>query len=123
MKRVGFEEEHDLFRDSFRTFLEREGVPHSDEWEHAGLVDRSFFEAAGDAGFLAIDAPEELGGGGVRDFRYNQIIAEEIQDAGLNAAGLGLTLHNDTSCTRRTTSNERVGFRASRRVARSPRSL
>jgi alkylation response protein AidB-like acyl-CoA dehydrogenase len=95
MKRVGFEEEHDLFRDSFRTFLEREGVPHSDEWEHAGLVDRSFFEAAGDAGFLAIDAPEELGGGGVRDFRYNQIIAEEIQDAGLNAAGLGLTLHND----------------------------
>jgi alkylation response protein AidB-like acyl-CoA dehydrogenase len=39
--------------------------------------------------------PEEYGGGGVKDFRFNQVIAEEIQHADVNAAGLGLTLHND----------------------------
>ncbi|MEZ5255893.1 MAG: acyl-CoA dehydrogenase family protein [Ilumatobacteraceae bacterium] len=49
----------------------------------------------GRAGFLAIDVPEEYGGGGVKDFRYSVIIAEELQKAGVNSIGLGLTLHND----------------------------
>jgi alkylation response protein AidB-like acyl-CoA dehydrogenase len=39
--------------------------------------------------------PEEYGGGGVEDFRYNLVIGEEVQATGVNAAGLGLTLHND----------------------------
>jgi alkylation response protein AidB-like acyl-CoA dehydrogenase len=95
MRRTCFETEHDLFRESFRTFVERDVAPQNDAWEAAGIVDRDMFEAAGAAGFLAIDAPVELGGGGVRDFRYNQIISEELQAAGVNAAGLGLTLHND----------------------------
>jgi alkylation response protein AidB-like acyl-CoA dehydrogenase len=42
-----------------------------------------------------MDVPEEYGGGGVRDFRFNVVIAEELQRADVNAAGLGLTLHND----------------------------
>src|SRR5690606_41852531 len=46
-------------------------------------------------GFLGMAAPVEHGGGGVDDFRYNVVIAEEIQRAGVNAAGLGWTLHND----------------------------
>ena len=76
-------------------FLEREVVPHREEWDRAGLVDREVFESAGASGFLGIDVPEEHGGGGVQDFRYNAVIAEEIQQAGVNAMGLGLTLHND----------------------------
>lgn len=95
MRRTCFDADHDLFRASFRTFVDREIVPHNDEWEAAGIVDRDLFRSAGAAGFLAMDAPVELGGGGVRDFRYNQIICEELQDAGVNGAGLGLTLHND----------------------------
>ena len=46
-------------------------------------------------GFLGIDVPEEYGGGGVADFRFNVVIAEELQRADVNAAGLGITLHND----------------------------
>jgi long-chain-acyl-CoA dehydrogenase len=90
-----FEDEHDLFRASFRQFLDKEVVPHNDEWERAGIMDREVFAKAGAAGFLGMDVPEEHGGGGVRDFRYNLVIGEEIQAAGVNAAGLGLTLHND----------------------------
>ena len=95
MHRQLFEDEHDLFRASFRQFLDKEVVPHNDEWERAGIMDREVFAKAGAAGFLGMDVPEEHGGGGVRDFRYNLVIGEEIQAAGVNAAGLGLTLHND----------------------------
>jgi alkylation response protein AidB-like acyl-CoA dehydrogenase len=95
MRRTLFEEEHDLFRASFRRFLDKEVVPHNEAWERAGLMDREVFAKAGAAGFLGMDVPEEHGGGGVRDFRYNLVIGEEVQRAGVNAAGLGLTLHND----------------------------
>jgi alkylation response protein AidB-like acyl-CoA dehydrogenase len=93
--RTLFEDEHDQFRASFRTFLEREVVPHLPDWEQDGIVDRAVFERAGAAGFLGMDAPHELGGGGVSDFRYNLIISEEVQRVGAGGAGLGITLHND----------------------------
>jgi alkylation response protein AidB-like acyl-CoA dehydrogenase len=92
---IGFTDEHDMFRASFRAFVEREMAPHQAAWEAAGLVDRKVFRAAGEAGFLGIDAPEEHGGGGTRDFRYNVIISEELQRQWLGGAALGLTLHND----------------------------
>ncbi len=95
MQRALFDETHDAFRASFGTFLDREAVPNRDRWEQAGIVDRELFIAAGANGFLGMDVPEEYGGGGVKDFRFNQVIAEEIQRTDLNAAGLGLTLHND----------------------------
>ena len=95
MQRTIFETEHEMFRDSFRTFVEKEIKPHYEEWDRAGIVDRELFTKAGDAGFLCMDAPEEFGGGGVSDFRYNMIISEELQYSGAAGAGLGLTLHND----------------------------
>jgi alkylation response protein AidB-like acyl-CoA dehydrogenase len=95
VRRKLFDSEHDAFRASVRSFLEREAVPHHSRWEAAGVVDRELFEAAGTAGFLGIDLPEEYGGGGTRDFRFNLILGEEVQRAGLGGAGLGLTLHND----------------------------
>jgi alkylation response protein AidB-like acyl-CoA dehydrogenase len=95
MERTLFDDTHEAFRDSFATFLGREVVPNRDRWEAAGIVDRAMFTAAGANGFLGIDVPEEFGGGGVRDFRFNLVIAEEIQRADVNAVGLGLTLHND----------------------------
>ncbi len=95
MRRTLFTDEHEQFRTSVRTFIDRELSPHMDRWERDGVADRELFTKAGAAGFLGIDVPEELGGGGVRDFRYNQIICEEVQRAGAGGAGLGLTLHND----------------------------
>jgi alkylation response protein AidB-like acyl-CoA dehydrogenase len=95
VQRTLFDDEHDLFRDSVRRFIAAEVAPHHEAWERAGLADRSLFTAAGAHGFLGMAVGEEHGGGGVDDFRYNLVIAEEIQRAGVNAAGLGWTLHND----------------------------
>jgi alkylation response protein AidB-like acyl-CoA dehydrogenase len=95
VQRTLFDDEHELFRESVRGFIAAEIAPHHEAWEAAGIADRSLFTKAGALGFLAMAAPEELGGGGVDDFRYNVVIAEEVQRAGINAAGLGWTLHND----------------------------
>jgi alkylation response protein AidB-like acyl-CoA dehydrogenase len=95
MRRELFDDEHEQFRTSVRRWLDKEVVPHQDEWDEAGIVPRSMFTDAGHHGFLGMAIPEEFGGGGVDDFRYNLVINEEVQATGVGAAGLGLTLHND----------------------------
>ena len=95
MRRTILNDEHEMFRESFRTFIDREIAPHFERWEQAGIVDRSLFSAAGAAGFLAMAAPEQFGGGGVDDFRYNLVIGEELAYSGFSSPGVGLTLHND----------------------------
>ncbi len=95
MRRSLFAEEHELFRSSFRRFLDKHVVPHLDAWSANGIMDHGVFEEAGRAGFLGFAVPTEYGGGGVRDFRYNLILNEEIEDAVVAGPGLGLTLHTD----------------------------
>jgi alkylation response protein AidB-like acyl-CoA dehydrogenase len=95
MRRSLFDADHEAFRQSFRAFLDKEVVPHLAEWDAAGIVPREVFAAAGRSGFLGMDVPEELGGGGVADFRFNTVIAEETMRAGAAGAGLGISLHND----------------------------
>jgi len=95
MRRTLFEEEHELFRTAFRQFLDKHAVPHREDWERARIVDRDLFRRAGEAGFLGFAVPAEYAGGDARDFRYNLILNEEIQDAGMAGAGLGITLHTD----------------------------
>jgi len=95
MERTIFEAEHDMFRDSFRAFVEREMVPRQEEFEKAGVVDRDIFVQAGSHGFLCPEVETQYGGVGVDDFRYNQVIAEEVSRANLGGAGLAMTLHND----------------------------
>ena len=88
-----FEPEHEDFRQSFRSFLEAEVVPGYLDWEREGIVPREVFAAAGKSGFLGMALPEEHGGGGVEDFRFNAVIAEEIADTG--CVSFGINLHND----------------------------
>ncbi|NMH94144.1 acyl-CoA dehydrogenase, partial [Pseudonocardia bannensis] len=95
MRRSLFDDDHEAFRESFRRFLDAEVVPHQEQWERDGIVPRELFATAGKSGFLGMDIPEEYGGGGVADFRFNAVIAEEVMRCGAAAAGLGLTLHND----------------------------
>ena len=92
MERPHFEQEHNIFRDSLREFLQREVVPHQDAWEEAGIVDRAAWLKAGEAGFLVTWADEKYGGAGVKDFRYDQIVAEEL--AYINEPGFILPLHS-----------------------------
>ena len=95
MDRTLFTDEHDLFRASWRAFVEKEIAPNHLAWERDGVVPHDLFARAGEHGFLGMAAPVELGGGGVDDFRFNVIIAEEIQRAGVAGSGFGITLHND----------------------------
>jgi alkylation response protein AidB-like acyl-CoA dehydrogenase len=95
MERTLFEPEHEGLRTSFRAWLDKEIVPNYLEWEAAGIVPHDVFVEAGRHGFVGMNLPEEYGGGGSDDFRYNQVIDEEIQMAGVGGAGLGMSLHND----------------------------
>ncbi len=95
MQRTIFDDQHDMFRAAFKQFVAKEITPHYEAWERAGIVDRTLFTAAGAQGFLAMQAPTQFGGGGIHDFRFNAIIAEELMHSGHGGAGLGLTLHND----------------------------
>jgi alkylation response protein AidB-like acyl-CoA dehydrogenase len=98
MRRSLFDDLHEDFRASFRTFLEREviGDEHRyGEWERSGIVPREVFELAGKGGFVGMAVPESHGGAGAEDFRLNLVIGEECQRAGVGSFGLGITLHND----------------------------
>ena len=77
-----FTEEQTLFRASYRRFLEQEIQPHMAEWREAGIVDRSAYRKAGDQGMLMIWPDERHGGMGDTDFRFEQIIIEEVARAG-----------------------------------------
>jgi acyl-CoA dehydrogenase len=93
VERTIFEPEHELFRESYRKFLDQHVAPHHAQWEEQGIVDRRVWLEAGRQGFLGMAVPEEFGGGGVRDFRYNVIVTEEIVKG--QYSGLGIGLHND----------------------------
>ncbi|UFS96835.1 acyl-CoA dehydrogenase family protein [Nocardia huaxiensis] len=93
MERTIFEPEHELFRESFRKFLDQHVAPHHEQWEQDGIVDRAVWLEAGKQGYLGMAVPEEFGGGGVKDFRYNAVITEEVTRG--MYSGLGWGLHND----------------------------
>ncbi len=95
MDRDIFEPEHDDFRDSVRRFIADEISPNFEQWEEDGTVPRELFAKAGEKNMLAIAAPEEYGGMGIDDFRFNQVIVEEGSYAGVIGSILGITLHND----------------------------
>jgi alkylation response protein AidB-like acyl-CoA dehydrogenase len=98
MQRNLFDDVHEDFRASFHTFLVREVVGEDrryGEWEQQGIVPREVFALAGRGGFLGMAVPEQYGGAGAEDFRFNLIVGEETQRAGVGGFGLGITLHND----------------------------
>ena len=88
-----FDDEHEAFRQTVRTFLDKEVAPHHDAWEAEGIVPRDLWLKAGEAGLLCFDVAEEYGGPGVDDFRYNVILSEEQTRAGVS--GPGFSVHTD----------------------------
>jgi len=92
LKRTVFESEHEMFRDSFRKFLEAEAVPFHSQWEKDGQVSRELWQKAGQHGFLSPTVPEAFGGVEA-DFRYNAVVDEEVARLGLS--GIGFGLHSD----------------------------
>ena len=95
MKRNLFDPEHDAYRESMRDFLEKEVEPNYAGWERAGIVPRELFTKIGELGALGFGVPEEFGGSGVSDFRYNAILQEESARLGVMPAILGPALQSD----------------------------
>src|SRR5688572_3972991 len=89
MLQTFFTDEHDIFRRSFRDFVEKELRPHTDEWERAESFPREVFRRMGELGFFGMSYPEELGGGG-GDYWYNVVYGEELTRSG--SAGLNMSL-------------------------------
>ncbi|WP_310964642.1 acyl-CoA dehydrogenase family protein [Nocardioides terrisoli] len=88
-----YTDEHEDFRRTARTFFDKEVVPHHDQWEKDGIVPRELWLKAGEAGLLCFDVPEEYGGAGVNDFRYNVVLSEEQTRSG--CSGPGFSVHSD----------------------------
>ncbi|HLM86532.1 MAG TPA: acyl-CoA dehydrogenase family protein [Solirubrobacteraceae bacterium] len=98
MRRSLFEDVHEDFRASFRTFLAREVIGEEGrygQWERDGIIPREVLAMAGRGGFLGMAVPERYGGAGAEDFRFNVIVGEETQRAGVGGLGLGMSVHSD----------------------------
>ncbi|HEY3632465.1 MAG TPA: acyl-CoA dehydrogenase family protein [Jatrophihabitantaceae bacterium] len=95
MDRKHYDDEHRAFGEAFRAFVDKSIVPNFLGYERDGITPREIFAEAGRGGFLGMAIPEQHGGGGVDDFRFNQVIGEQVSYAGITGTGLGITLHND----------------------------
>jgi long-chain-acyl-CoA dehydrogenase len=82
MKRDVYEEDHEDFRASVQQWLERSVKPHTDKHIADKALPREFWLEAGENGFLGLAIPEEYGGAGAEDFRFNAVLAEELAKIG-----------------------------------------
>ena len=78
MNSMYFTEEHQLFRASFRDFLQKEVVPYIEQWEKSGTIDRFIWKKFGEMGFFGINYPVQYGGMNL-DLFYTVIFLEELQ--------------------------------------------
>jgi len=90
-----FTEEHEMFRQSVREFIAKEITPYNAEWEKNHMVTHESWRKLGEAGFLCVQVPEQYGGMGIDDFRYNAIFTEELARSGAAGPAVGYPLHND----------------------------
>ena len=95
MARLEYTSEHHQFRQLAHDFVQRTVVPAHEQWERDGQWDRSLFIEAGRLGLLGFSVPEQFGGAGVDDFRYNAIVIDELQRAGAASEAIAFTLQND----------------------------
>lgn len=86
------QEEHEIFRQSLRKFLEKEAYPNYDKWEEDRIIPRDFWYKMGEQGFLCPDIEEKYGGSSV-DWGFSVVINEELERVGSGMVGIGL--HND----------------------------
>jgi len=91
-----FSEEHEMWRESVRKFVEKEIVPHHERWEKEGIVPRELWLKAGEAGMLCCTVPEEYGGLGL-DYLFDAVVYEELWRVG--ASGPGFLIHTDLVAT------------------------
>jgi citronellyl-CoA dehydrogenase len=89
-----FKEEHQIFRQQVRTFVENELAPKVDQWEQEKIFPSSVFKRAGDLGILGAHYPEDVGGGG-GDFWMSVVKSEELARCGSAGVTMGLLVQAD----------------------------
>ncbi|GAB4010725.1 acyl-CoA dehydrogenase family protein [Nocardioides ultimimeridianus] len=90
MRRTVFDEDHESFRQTLRSFIEAEVVPHYDEWFQAGIVPRELYGKLADLGIFGISVPEEYGGAGLDSHKFTAIQYEETSRAAVSFGGSGV---------------------------------
>ncbi|NYI77750.1 acyl-CoA dehydrogenase family protein [Nocardioides panzhihuensis] len=87
MRRTIYTEDHQSFRETIRSFIEKEVTPVYDEWYEAGIVPHDFYLKLGELGVWGIQVPEEYGGAGIESFKYSAVMTEELARAGVSFGG------------------------------------
>ena len=95
LPRTHFNEEHEMFRDMVRGFVEKEITPNVERWHEQGMPDREVFKKAGELGLIGMSTPEAYGGGGEMDFRYNQVLNEELTNSDCGSIVVSFGTLND----------------------------
>ncbi|HWU22333.1 MAG TPA: acyl-CoA dehydrogenase family protein [Nocardioides sp.] len=90
MRRTVYDEDHESFRQTLRSFIEAEVVPHYDEWFDAGIVPRELYTKLAELGIFGIEVPEEYGGAGIESHKFTAIQYEETSRAGVSFGGSGV---------------------------------
>jgi alkylation response protein AidB-like acyl-CoA dehydrogenase len=96
MTRTIFSSDHEAFRSTVRTFLERSVIPNLEEYAEVGVLPREFWLEAGEIGLLGLEVPETYGGGGADDFRFNAVLTEELAKVNL-ALSTAIGIHAATT--------------------------
>jgi acyl-CoA dehydrogenase len=94
MKHPLFTEEHELFRDAARKFVNKELAPHADEWEAAEGFPDSVFTRMGELGYLGLRFPEKYGGQDC-DFLFSVVLAEELGRCGMGSIGMAVAVQSE----------------------------
>lgn len=96
MQRHLYTADHEEFRSVVREFVDREVVDHIERWEDERLIDRDVWLAAGRQGLLGLSAPEEHGGAGqFRDYRYRNVVLEELARVHATSLASSFSLQDD----------------------------
>lgn len=98
MERNIYNEEQLMFAQSFKEFVAKEITPNNPKWEKDHMVSRESWLKFGEAGYLCMQVDEQYGGLGIKDFRYNAIITEELARSGCAGPAVGYPLHSDIVC-------------------------
>src|ERR1700761_9283209 len=97
MERTLYENEHLALRDAWGDYLDREVAPVYDAWEREARIPREGLTRIGSLGFLGPAVPEEYGGPGTDDFRYNAVLDEEAARRGFTGVAMALSVHHDVA--------------------------
>ena len=89
-----FNEQHDMFRQTVRSFVDKEVAPHIEEWEEAGQIPRSIWPRMGELGFLGVEYDEKYGGAGA-DFLTSAVLHEEMARSRSGSLAMAVGVQND----------------------------